>query len=92
MSLATLADRQLPAVDELQKQGQSVVDEMFEEANGSPDGQWKGLSCDRSFYEAARSKAQEGLGYSRFVDPEGHKESGQGGEEAGSSASGYSAR
>jgi len=82
----------LNTLETLQKRGQNLLNESFEEANRDSAGKWKDLSGDRSFYEAARSKAQEGLGYSRFVDPEGHKESGQGGEEAGSSASGYSAR
>ena len=81
LPLQTLADRQLPALDELQKQGQNILDEIFEDANRNPDGQWKGLSRDRSFYEAARSKTQKSVASARLFDPDGY-EKGEAGSEA----------
>jgi hypothetical protein len=56
-TLAGLVARALPDIDELQKLGQTVLDEIFEEARHNPTGQWKDLSGDGSFYQAARSKA-----------------------------------
>jgi hypothetical protein len=50
--------------------GQTVLDESFEEASRNPASQWKALLGDRSFYETARSNAQESLGHSRFFDPD----------------------
>jgi hypothetical protein len=73
LSLRGLIARQLPEIDELQKLGQCVLNECFEEAIRNPVGQWKGLQSDRPFYEAARSKAQTSLAEASFFDPSRHE-------------------
>jgi hypothetical protein len=68
LTLVGLFKRRLPDIDALQKQGQTVLDETFAEANQNPTGQWGGLCGQRTFYEAARSKAQGSVANSSTFD------------------------
>lgn len=74
-ALSGLVTRILPEIDELQKLGQTILDEAFETADHDPTGQWQGLSGDGSFYEAARSKAQKGLHATRDCHRQGDESS-----------------
>ena len=78
LTVQALLARLLPDIDELQKRGQNVLDETFAEAIQSPTGQWGSLCGERSFYEAARSKAQEGLRHPRPLDHRGDEKSRRG--------------
>ena len=75
LSVSRFAARELPALDELQRQGQAILDESFERSDRDQDGEWQGLSGDRSFYETARSRAQAQLSPSRIFPPERDAES-----------------
>lgn len=76
LTLKGLIERRLPDIDVLQKRGQSVFDETFADSIQNPTGQWKGLGGEGSFYEAARSKAQEGISNSRSFDHQRDEKSG----------------